>query len=571
MSPIKVNPINNNKTILDDRSIDSFIQMNGKEFLVVSDEEIDLNLLHFCCSFPSKNRNGIIKHLLMNHSMDPNIKSGIGNDLWTSGHICSCWGYDDTLKILLKNGLNPFQTDSKGFNLWDISQIYDHFNCLKLLEDFLDDQSLDHSNDQNNVHDDTQVEEEEEEEISLEGINQEEEEKDQNKKNQKVYFDKKFGFTFIQEIIEPINKEEVDHHQEAIIISQGSASSSLNVTSSNYNHQSNDNKNQVIQESIREEIKSLNDEELRRRLIKDFGENPGPVTSTTKRLYQRKLQRLLDSKGSSSASSLLVTNESSIKNEEQSNQQQETKKEEEFCCFSKELNSLQNLVLSSTSNVVRLNSSILPSSSSSPPRRQEVMMFEEAKKIEKEFLTYFKNESKKFYFNYLLLDPKILLFKKSKLKFDFSSFLKSIFYVGKGTGNRLLSHFYDSALIEKRIMNNKQQTNQNRQISSKISRIIQIWNRDLNQEEEEVNGVVSLHCFHSISSDEALSREFLMIESIGIHNLTNIQNGSKKGIYLIDSLKAKKERRILGALFLFRAFKILESEGIRIIKRSDVR
>lgn len=129
----------------------------------------------------------------------------------------------------------------------------------------------------------------------------------------------------------------------------------------------------------------------------------------------------------------------------------------------------------------------------------------------------------------------------------FAKFLESIFYIGKGQEKRDLMHLYD-ALADRGSITH-----------AKIDRIRSIW--------QEGHGVVSLHLSHNLTSKEALTREALMIETIGLDNLTNVIRGS----FQLKLGWNEHKRKLLGGLFLFRAYMQLINEGERQIKRDDLK
>lgn len=129
----------------------------------------------------------------------------------------------------------------------------------------------------------------------------------------------------------------------------------------------------------------------------------------------------------------------------------------------------------------------------------------------------------------------------------FGKFVESIFYIGKGQKRRDLMHLYD-ALADRGSIT-----------QSKIDRIRNIW--------ADGYGVVSLHIFHNITDKEALTREALMIETIGLVNLTNLL----KGTIQFRLGWNEHKRKLLGALFVHRAYTQLLNEGERQLRREDLK
>ena len=135
----------------------------------------------------------------------------------------------------------------------------------------------------------------------------------------------------------------------------------------------------------------------------------------------------------------------------------------------------------------------------------------------------------------------------------FVHFIRGLFYVGKGHGKRPLMHLYEAAFQSRTPRRDKKS-------NAKCSRILEIWKQEW--------GVVSLHCFQNISSQEALARECLMIEALGLKNLTNIQIGQNK-LKLLRWTEGK--RRMAGSFLLFKAYWIFCVEGQNQIRIGDVR
>lgn len=260
-------------------------------------------------------------------------------------------------------------------------------------------------------------------------------------------------------------------------------------------------------------IINLNDDALRHKLI-SHGDSPGPIVPTTRNIYQRRLQSL--------------------------------KRGTNYLAMSP-----GKTTLPLPKYPREVNDLILGAFDMS-----------EAKQLELEFIKHFETQAptKKIFFTYLLLDPRTTqnlpaAGKQSEYdKFDgqlFKRFILAIFYGGKGRGDRTFMHLYEAAIFQA----NDKRSAPNR----KIKKILDIW--------AECYGVVSLHCFMTISSDEALARECLIIEALGLSNLTNIQIGQNKSR---DLKWTDHKRRHLGTYLLYKAYNIFLIHGERQIKRADL-
>jgi len=279
-----------------------------------------------------------------------------------------------------------------------------------------------------------------------------------------------------------------------------------------------------------DEINMKMDNTNMRMELKRLGCNPGPITDTTKRLYAKLLAHLV--------------------------------KEEKELVYSPRTKSKSHLNGCS----VQLNSIITGKFS-----------VKQALELERDFIRLSgarDYHGPKQFFNYILIDPRVTKnlpeqaiessdsdtsrlspqFKnamgKVDRKFDpklFTIFIESIFYIGKGQKKRDLMHLYD-ALADRGSITQK-----------KIDKIRSIW--------ADGFGVVSLHLFHNITSKEALTREALMIESIGLDNLTNLL----KGTIQFKLGWNEHKRKLLGALLIHRAYSQLLNEGERQLKREDLK
>lgn len=273
--------------------------------------------------------------------------------------------------------------------------------------------------------------------------------------------------------------------------------------------------------------------------LKKHGFNPGPITTTTKSLYAKLLAHL-------------------VKADKELVYSPKTKSRSQLNGYSIQLNSIITGKF---------------------PTKQ-------ALDLEKEFIRLSGTKDyhgPKQFFNYILIDPRITknlpeqaleasdsdtsgnlssqspdgginnpkhAMRKVNRRFNsklFTIFVESIFYIGKGQKKRDLMHLYD-ALADRDSITHK-----------KIDRIRDIWN--------DGYGVVSLHLFHNITSKEALTREALMIETVGLSNLTNLLKGTVQFKLGWNDHK----RKLLGALLLHRAYNQLLNEGERQLRRDDLK
>ncbi|XP_017866121.1 PREDICTED: ankyrin repeat and LEM domain-containing protein 1 [Drosophila arizonae] len=151
------------------------------------------------------------------------------------------------------------------------------------------------------------------------------------------------------------------------------------------------------------------------------------------------------------------------------------------------------------------------------------------------------DQSKRLFFNYLLLDSRITdgLRNRAKCmhKVDvWLTFLRSIFYVGKGKATRPYVHLYQA---------HKLLRSGNPVVLAKdpkLALIVHLWQQN--------RGVVLLRSFSGISSSDAHTREAAMIDALGINHLTNRRVGVYFGV--ARSKFTKEQRRLMGVLLLYR-------------------
>lgn len=158
-------------------------------------------------------------------------------------------------------------------------------------------------------------------------------------------------------------------------------------------------------------------------------------------------------------------------------------------------------------------------------------------------------------FTYLLLDPRLTgnlpaATHRTKLEM-WTTFVHSIFYVGKGKRSRPYAHLYQALTLWKRGF-----TSSN---DKKIQHILNIWQNKV--------GVVCLHIFQNVIPAEAFTYEAAMIDAIGINNLKNLKNGTYYGL---PATWPHKERRMLGLYLLYKAMGIFINEGERQLRPDDI-
>ncbi|NXV93641.1 ANKL1 protein, partial [Calonectris borealis] len=158
-------------------------------------------------------------------------------------------------------------------------------------------------------------------------------------------------------------------------------------------------------------------------------------------------------------------------------------------------------------------------------------------------------------FNYLLLDPRTtqnLPLRSHHLSPAecFRTFVKAIFYVGKGTRARPYRHLAE-ALSQHRARTQRG--------CPKVRRILEIW--------ASGQGVISVHCFQSTVPAEAYTREGCLVEALGLQTITNQRKGNCYGV--AASWPAARRRR-LGVHMLHRAMRIFLAEGERQLRPADI-
>ncbi|KAM4888103.1 ankyrin repeat and LEM domain-containing protein 1 [Thomomys bottae] len=158
-------------------------------------------------------------------------------------------------------------------------------------------------------------------------------------------------------------------------------------------------------------------------------------------------------------------------------------------------------------------------------------------------------------FTYLLLDPRetqglparaFLLTPAER----FQTFVRSIFYVGKGTRTRPDVHLWEALGYRGK---------PRKQACPKVRQILDIW--------DSGRGVISLHCFQHMVAVEAYRREACLLDALGIQRLTNQKQGHYYGV--VASWPPARRRR-LGVHLLHRALLVFLAEGERELRPQDI-
>uniref|UniRef100_A0A8B9ETA6 LEM domain-containing protein n=1 Tax=Anser cygnoides TaxID=8845 RepID=A0A8B9ETA6_ANSCY len=192
----------------------------------------------------------------------------------------------------------------------------------------------------------------------------------------------------------------------------------------------------------------LSDEALRRRL-RVLGEDPGPITELTRRVYLRRLEKLSHSPEGHSPELAAALQTGHVPD-----------------CAQDER--------------------VLAQQFDRPDRSR-----------------HWREGLLKASFNYLLLDPRVtqdlpLRCHRLSPAECFRTFVKAVFYVGKGTRARPYCHLSE-ALSQHRAGTRKG--------CPKVRRILEIW--------ASGQGVISVHCFQSSVPAEAYTRESCVVEALG--------------------------------------------------------
>ncbi|KYN03956.1 Ankyrin repeat and LEM domain-containing protein 1 [Cyphomyrmex costatus] len=267
-------------------------------------------------------------------------------------------------------------------------------------------------------------------------------------------------------------------------------------------------------QSLPEEILFIDDIALRQQLTQ-FGDQPGPITNTTRQLYQKRLLRL---KNVIDANSDLF-----IPNLKNAPKNQSSKLDNKILPYLE-----LGVWLNHLDTYKSLEKQVFQEFASPDPFRR------------------WREGTSKTSFTYLLLDPRItqdlpnrsVHLTNSEV---WSIFLNAIFYIGKGKRSRPFAHLYDAFKIW---VDGDTSTNK------KINCILDIWNSD--------HGVICLHIFQNIIPVEAYTREAAMIDALGKKHLGNSKGGKYYGIAATWNMQQKQK---FGRYLLYKALQIFMHEG----------
>ncbi|NXT23714.1 ANKL1 protein, partial [Syrrhaptes paradoxus] len=213
----------------------------------------------------------------------------------------------------------------------------------------------------------------------------------------------------------------------------------------------------------------LSDEGLRRRL-RALGDDPGPVTELTRRLYLRRLEKLAGGPWGTPPAGP--------------------------GCTAVGLTVPPAAPGHSPELVTALQTGRVPDCA-----QEELALARQFDRPDRS--RHWREGFCKSSFNYLLLDPRTtqnLPLRSPRLSPAecFRTFVEAIFYVGKGTRARPYCHLAE-ALSQHRAGTHKG--------CPKVRRILEIW--------ASGQGVISLHCFQSSVPAEAYTREGCLVEALG--------------------------------------------------------
>lgn len=491
--------------------------MDDVDEQIYEDDFNSLNLLHLAAGLDSKYRDSIIE-MLIDQGVNLNFP---GTNHNVSGiralHMAAMWGYETTVKLLLSRGANPSLRASNGYTAIDYASVYDNYSCISILLRYGGRGSKDVSTSAWSTVMDSNLDDDDEDiDDNYAGVSSDE------------------GLYVTALDTGGDGKTNNRSHRVSPNTSARNNSRLISILSDKHDDQDDDY--DPLDEVAEEELDLAIDNRLLRIELMRLGRHAGPITDTTKRLYVKLLARLR-------------------KQDREMTYSPRTTSKSKLHGYSVELTSIQT----------------------------GKFAIKQALDLEKEFIRISGSKmyhGPKQFFNYILIDPRVTknlpeqaieasdsdtsrmaspdgqprkpkhIMGKVNRKFNanfFTKFIEGIFYIGKGQKRRDFDHLYD-ALADRGSITHK-----------KIDTIRSIWS--------EGSGVVSLHLFHNITDKEALTREALMIETIGLDNLTNLLRGTVQFRLGWN----EHQRKLLGALLLFRAYTQYLNEGERQLRRDDLR
>ena len=177
-------------------------------------------------------------------------------------------------------------------------------------------------------------------------------------------------------------------------------------------------------------------------------------------------------------------------------------------------------------------------------------------KILKRNFTCLKNPN---YYTYALLNGdrlmslirNISIINHKDLKRIFDKFLWCIFYIGKGTRNRKISHLQHLGFLSRY----GRKPNQ-----LKARKILETWNRG--------EKVAIIQLCTDTNHFEALSNESAAIQAIGLENLMNYMKGTPYGVMATNW--TKRETSIYGLLLLYNALIKCIYENPPLFEKKDI-
>ena len=516
-----------------------------------------------CGHGDSGGRIEILEHVLL-HGGDPNGRSPEG---LTPVHIASSWGFVSVLRTLVRYGGDPWLEDDDGYNAWDLALQKSQWDVLKFLASHMERDAEDDAggcsferrfNTRRQVSDaaflyNSALSEDDDGALNnaalLEAtvdslgssatsssgsasttlLNEALCSSSSSSASSSVVVVEEFVYSDREKGVDLI-----EWHYPPLVTLDATADATLNEALDTGHHQEPKQQKQQQPLQVDDEAESMDSQLLVDQLAALGWSRPGPITATTKRTYQRQLQRLRRQQ------QLPAAAPSSPKPRGHSKE-------------------LQRLM------------------ASYPPDGDWAAA---AARLDRLFVTHFacadpakpwREGLAKKSFNYVLLDPRRTrnlpatdepLTPAAML----AMFVAAVFYVGKGKQTRPYEHLYEAVKIRAR------PATPHLKIGRKMAKILDIW--------ADGHGVVSLHVFQNSLPVEAYCREAALIDAVGLANaggggLANAGGGglanAKRGDYYgVCTGWSDADKRLWGAHLIHKAFQIFLHEGERQIRPVDL-